>query len=59
MIFFLFCSNLIQSWPRMFAVYHEKSFALLCLKVYIDQLFDKLESGKINQFFWEKVWKQS
>ena len=27
--FFLFCSNLIQSRPRMFAVYHGKSFALL------------------------------
>ena len=43
---------------RMFAVHEEKSFVSAFFKVFIDHLFDSLESGK-SYCFENIVWKES
>ena len=54
-----FCFVLVKwlNLPRTFAVYHEKSFVPTFLKVYIDHLFDNLESGKRNYCFGKSLEK--
>ena len=42
----------------MFAAHEEKSFVSAFFKVFIDRLFDSLESGK-SYCFGNVVWKES
>ena len=44
---------------RAFAVNRKESFVPALLKVYIDNPFDNLKSGKRNYCFGKKVWKKS
>ena len=55
--FVLFRSYSISASYVCSVSWKKRCFAFL--KVYIDHLFDKLESGKINKLFWKKVWKKS
>lgn len=72
-VFFFLSYNILSLYKWIFFVLFKSysvsasyvccvSWKKLCfafLKVYIDHLFDKLESGKINKLFWKKVWKKS
>ena len=53
---------LVKSYPispvRLLCIV-KKSFVPALFKVCIDHLFDKLESGKRNFFFWKNASKKS
>ena len=56
---FLHFGLISYNLARTFAVHHEESFVPVFCKVYIDYLFDNLQSGKRNCSFEKKVWKIS
>ena len=51
--------QILLNLDRMFAVHPEKSFVPAFFKVFIEHLFDNLESGKINYCFGRKKPKKA
>jgi len=49
-VFLRFC-QISFNLARAFAVHRKETFVPALLKVYIDNLFDNLESGKRNYYF--------